>query len=96
MTIIFYVVSGLGDVDAIEHVEKILAFKGNRKLIIYHVQEYDCSLLIQSRNGKVVNLAFEYNLIARNSTKVKTRLMDCRSKSEFTEDGIRVFLPQLW
>jgi hypothetical protein len=94
MTINFDVVFGLGDIDAIEHTKKNLAFKGNRKLIIYHFQECVCSLLIRSHNGKVVYLVFEYNLIASNSIQVKTRLMDYRRRSKFVEDGIYVFLPQ--
>jgi hypothetical protein len=93
MAINFDVVSDLGNVGAIKHIQKALALKGNGKFIIDHVQKYVCSLFIRCHNGKVVYLAFDHNLIDINGTRVKTRLMDCRSKSKFAENSICVFLP---
>ena len=94
MTINLDVVTGLHDVDAIKHVEEALPFEGNLELVIDQIQENIYSAFVGCSDGKVVDLSFEDDTLAGDSTGVEAWFVGSRCEAEFLEYRVRMLLPE--
>ena len=64
MAVEFYVVSSLGDVDAIKHIKEALALEWDTEIVVDEIQEYVGCVFIRCCYSKVVDLAHEDDAVS--------------------------------
>ncbi len=94
MTINFYVVPHLNNVDAIKHIEQTLAFDRHCKSIVKHIEEDISSTFVGCSDSKIIYLLHEHNSFTVNSAGIQARFVGGRCQPDVPENRIRVFFPK--
>ncbi len=94
VTINLDIMFGLYYINTIEHIKEALSFDRHGQLLVKHVEEDVCHALVRGRDRKVVDLTHKDDTFVVEEARVKARYMDCRSKPEFTQDCVGVFLSE--
>ena len=93
MAVIFYVVSSLGNIDAVEHIKEALVLEWDTEIVVDEIQECVGCVFIRCCYSKVLDLAHEDDAGSVDEAGVEARFVDGQCKAYTSEDGVGMFFP---
>jgi hypothetical protein len=76
MAVNFHIMTGLRDVNTIEHIQETLSFEGHQEDVVDHIQQDVLGTRVGGCNCKVVNLSLENDAVAVHPAGVEAQFVD--------------------